>query len=221
VSGLTEACETLGVPVVGGNVSLYNEGPDGPIYPTPVIGMVGELPDPSAAAGSAFAAEGEAIALIGPLAPSLQGSELAKLRGELDMGLPEPDIEAVAAASALVREAVRAERVSSAHDVSDGGLACAIAECAIGNGIGCRIDLSALIERGASAEEALFGEGRGGFIVAGDRAELESLAGDSVPLIVIGETGGDRISIAAAGAELTVSIENAAQAWSSLSERLG
>jgi phosphoribosylformylglycinamidine synthase subunit PurL len=121
----------------------------------------------------------------------------------------------------VVREAVRAGRVSSAHDVSDGGLACAIAECAIGGGIGCRIDLSALIERGASAEEALFGEGRGGFIVAGDRAELESLAVDSVPMIVIGETGGDTISIAAADAELTVSVENAAQAWSSLSERLG
>ncbi|HJX32608.1 MAG TPA: phosphoribosylformylglycinamidine synthase subunit PurL, partial [Solirubrobacterales bacterium] len=66
VSGLADACEALGIPVVGGNVSLYNEGPDGPIYPTPVVGMVGELPDPGRVAGSAFAREGDAIALLGP-----------------------------------------------------------------------------------------------------------------------------------------------------------
>ena len=88
VSGLADACEALGVPVVGGNVSLYNEGPEGPIYPTPVVGMVGELPDPAQAAGSAFAREGDAIALLGPFDPTLAGSELAKLRGELDAGPP-------------------------------------------------------------------------------------------------------------------------------------
>ncbi len=70
VSGLAEACEQLGVPVVGGNVSLYNEGPEGPIYPTPVVGMVGELPDPAKACGSAFLREGDAIALLGPFEPN-------------------------------------------------------------------------------------------------------------------------------------------------------
>ncbi len=144
VSGLAEACEALGVPVVGGNVSLYNEGPEGPIYPTPVIGMVGELPDPGVAAGVAFAGEGDAIALLGPFAPSLQGSELAKLLGELDKGLPRPDVSSVAAACAALRDAVRAGRVVSAHDVSDGGLACALAECAIGGVVGCRVDLAPL-----------------------------------------------------------------------------
>ena len=128
VSGLADACEALGAPVVGGNVSLYNEGPDGPIYPTPVIGMVGELPDARRAAGSALAGEGDAIALAGPFAPSLAGSELAKLRGELDLGLPGVELEAVCAAIAALREAVRAGALSSAHDISDGGLGCAIAE---------------------------------------------------------------------------------------------
>jgi phosphoribosylformylglycinamidine synthase len=222
VTGLAEACEALGVPVVGGNVSLYNEGPDGPIYPTPVIGMVGELPDPGAAAGSAFAAAGEAIALIGPFAPSLQGSELAKLRGELEMGLPEPDVAAVAAACSAVREAVRAGRLSSAHDVSDGGLACAIAECAIAGGVGCRVDLSHLLERGWSAEEALFGEGVGGFVVAGSAHQLESLAADEVTVELIGEIGGDEISITTAGTpDLTVTVAGAIRAWSSLTERVG
>ncbi len=104
VQALAETCEALGVPVVGGNVSLYNEGPEGPIYPTPVVGMVGELPDPATAAPSAFAREGDAIALLGPFEPSLAGSELAKQRGELDAGLPQPDVAAVAAACEAVRD---------------------------------------------------------------------------------------------------------------------
>jgi selenophosphate synthetase-related protein len=169
VQGLADACEALAVPVVGGNVSLYNEGPEGPIYPTPVVGMVGELPDPSLAVPSAFAREGDAIALVGPFEPSPAGSELAKLRGELDAGLPRPDIAAVAAACAAVREAVRAGKLASAHDVSDGGLACALAEAAIGSGLGCEVDLQHLRERGCSPEEALFGEGPGGFLVSGER----------------------------------------------------
>ena len=90
VSALAEACTALGVPVVGGNVSLYNEGPDGPIYPTPVVSMVGELPDPHEVAGLAFAGEGDTIGLLGPFAPTLAGSELTKQRGALEMGLPSP-----------------------------------------------------------------------------------------------------------------------------------
>ncbi|HEY8502636.1 MAG TPA: phosphoribosylformylglycinamidine synthase subunit PurL, partial [Solirubrobacterales bacterium] len=137
VQGLAEACEALAVPVVGGNVSLYNEGPDGPIYPTPVVAMVGELPDAGRVAGGAFVREGDAIGLIGPFEPNLAGSELAKQRGRLSMGLPRSDIASVAAACAIVRDAVRAGRLSSAHDGSDGGLACALAECAIAGGVGC------------------------------------------------------------------------------------
>jgi phosphoribosylformylglycinamidine synthase subunit PurL len=211
VSALAETCETLGVPVVGGNVSLYNEGPEGPIYPTPVIGMVGELPDPAAACGSAFVKEGDAIGLLGPFSPSLAGSELAKQRGELGMGLPRPDITAVAAACATVRDAVRAGRVSSAHDISDGGLACAVAECAISSGIGCRVDVQPLRERGCSPEDALFGEGTGGFLLSGDRSELEALGA-----IVIGETGGATIEIAAGDRSPTIDLAAAERAWRSL-----
>src|SRR6201995_3303710 len=81
VAGIAHACEGLGVPVIGGNVSLYNEAPSGPIYPTPVIGMVGRLPDPARAGALAFAVEGDAIALVGTFRPAYAGSELAKLRG--------------------------------------------------------------------------------------------------------------------------------------------
>ena len=214
VSGLADACEALGIPVVGGNVSLYNEGPDGPIYPTPVVGMVGELPDPARVAGSAFAEEGDAIALVGPFAPTLAGSELAKLRGELDQGLPQPDIAAVAAACATVRDAVRAGKLASAHDVSDGGLACALAECAIGGGVGCRIDVQPLRERGCSPEEALFGEGAGGFVVSGDATVLESLGATA-----IGVVGGEQVEIAAGDRSVSVALGDAERAWRSLEQR--
>src|SRR6476660_4885872 len=211
VSGLAEACRALGVPVVGGNVSLYNEGPEGPIYPTPVVAMVGELPDPAQACGSAFAEEGDTIGLLGPFSPTLAGTELAKLRGELEMGLPQPEIEAVASACATVREAVRAGRLSSAHDISDGGLACALAESAIAGGIGCSIDLQPLRERGCSPEEALFGEGAGGFLLSGDIATLEELG--ATPL---GKVGGTTIEIAAGDRSLTVGLVAVESAWRSL-----
>jgi phosphoribosylformylglycinamidine synthase subunit PurL len=214
ISGLAAVCEELGVPVVGGNVSLYNEGPDGPIYPTPVVAMVGELPDPARTAPSSFAKEGDAIGLLGPFAPTLHGSELAKQRGELEAGLPEPNVAAVAAACATVREAVRAGRVASAHDVSDGGLACALAECSIGAGIGCRADLQELRERGCTPEEALFGEGPGGFVLSGDRAELEALGAR-----VIGQVGGTTIELAAGDRSLVVGLTDATEAWRSLDAR--
>ncbi|HEV7769579.1 MAG TPA: phosphoribosylformylglycinamidine synthase subunit PurL [Solirubrobacterales bacterium] len=215
VSGLAEACEALGVPVVGGNVSLYNEGPEGPIYPTPVVGMVGELPDPGQVAGSAFVRKGGAIAIFGPFSPTPFGSELAKLRGELDAGLPEPDLAAVAAACAAIRDAVRAGKLASAHDISDGGLACALAESAIGGGVGCRVDLQPLRDRGCSPEEALFGEGPGGFLLSGERSALEEIGAT-----VIGEVGGEAIEIAAGDRSLSMSLADAESAWRSLDERI-
>ncbi len=162
------------MPVVGGNVSLYNETEDGPIYPTPVVGMVGELPDSERAAGVALAT-GDAIAVCGPFSPSLAGSELAKLRGELGPGLPSLPVAEVAAAIAFVREAVRCGRLTAAHDVSDGGLACALAEVAIAGEVGLEVDLDALIElRGCSGETCLFGEGPGGFVLAAPRERARS-----------------------------------------------
>ncbi|HSS04333.1 MAG TPA: phosphoribosylformylglycinamidine synthase subunit PurL [Solirubrobacterales bacterium] len=211
VQALADACEALGVPVVGGNVSLYNEGPEGPIYPTPVVGMVGELPDPDSTAPSAFAREGDAIALLGPFEPSLAGSELAKQRGELDAGLPQPDIATVAAACAAVREAVRAGKLSSAHDISDGGLACALAESAIGGGVGCRVDVQPLRSRGCSPEEALFGEASGGFLLSGNRAVLEDLGAT-----LIGQVGGATVEVVAGDRSLSAGLDVVESAWRSL-----
>ena len=126
VAGLGDACRALGVPVVGGNVSLYNEGGGGPIFPTPVVGMVGELPDAARAAQLGFAQPGDAVALIAGSgwAPSLTGSELAKLRGEPLAGeLPAVDLGELRTLHAAVRQAVRSGALRSVHDVAEGGVA--------------------------------------------------------------------------------------------------
>ena len=188
VEGLRDACLALGVPVVGGNVSLYNEGGDGPIYPTPIVGMVGRLADPGLAPRVGFAAPGDAVALVGPFAPALEGSELEKLRGGLAGGLPPVDLVEQAAALAELRDVMRGGEFPSAHDISEGGLACALAECCIEGGIGARIELP------LADDAALFGEGPGGVIVAGPPAAVDALP----DAVVIGEVGGDSLEIAGA-----------------------
>jgi phosphoribosylformylglycinamidine synthase subunit PurL len=182
VEGLAEACETLGVPVVGGNVSLYNEAPTGPIYPTPVIGMVGHLPEASRAGRLGFAREGDAIALVGEFAPSPAGSELAKLRGDAVAGpLPAIDQRAAAQAHQRVRELVRSGAVSSAHDIAEGGIAVALAECAIAGELGATV---ALPDGLAPFDEA---PGRA-FVVSGPAEVLDGL-------VVIGRVGGSSLAI--------------------------
>jgi phosphoribosylformylglycinamidine synthase len=182
VEGLAEACETLGVPVVGGNVSLYNEAPTGPIYPTPVIGMVGHLPEAARAGRLGFAREGDAIALVGEFSPSPAGSELAKLRGDAVAGpLPAIDQRAAAQAHQRVRELVRSGAVSSAHDIAEGGVAVALAECAIAGELGATV---ALPDGLAPFDEA---PGRA-FVVSGPAEVLDGL-------VVIGRVGGSSLAI--------------------------
>jgi phosphoribosylformylglycinamidine synthase len=212
VAGLADSCRQLGVPVVGGNVSLYNEGVEGPIYPTPVVGIVGFLPNPTGAGRLGFARAGDAIALVGhPFLPDLAGSELAKLRGEpLADHLGEWDPADVVAAIAAVRDAVRSGAISSAHDVAEGGFAVALAECSLAGGIGARVDT------GPSEEPLrhLFGEGPGGFVLSGPRAALEAL-GDRLDVFVCGEVGGGSLDIAMGEARIAVPLERLRKAHDS------
>ncbi len=107
IDGLAQACRDLEVPVVGGNVSLYNESPNGPILPTPVVGMVGKLPDARRAGYLGFANRGHKIALVGGFHPSRDGSELAKLHGRAPAGaLPEKDVAAIRATHQQIRDGV-------------------------------------------------------------------------------------------------------------------
>jgi phosphoribosylformylglycinamidine synthase len=186
VAGLAEACQKLEIPVVGGNVSLYNEAPAGPILPTPVVGIVGRLPDPSRAGGLAFLQPGDQIALVGSFEPRLEGSELAKLRGLAPRG-PLPDLDPVAILKAhdWVRQAMRAGALSSAHDVAEGGLAVALAECAVAGGVGASITLPEGLEPFAEAP------GRA-FVVSGPS---EALAQPGAPVAVVGVVGGSKLRI--------------------------
>ncbi|MFZ9668299.1 MAG: phosphoribosylformylglycinamidine synthase subunit PurL [Solirubrobacterales bacterium] len=216
VEGLGDACRALGVPVVGGNVSLYNETPSGPIYPTPVIGMVGEVPDPRQVASRPWE-EGDQVALVGPFDPSLAGSELAAVTGSLAPGLPDPDLEGSIAAIELVRDAVRSGSVRTAHDISDGGIAVALAELALLAGVGCEADLGPLIARTeCSPEDALFGEGPGGFILAGEHSVLEQLGGKGIPVEMLGPVAGDELRIAAGERTVGLGLGELREAWESL-----
>ncbi|HTU97849.1 MAG TPA: phosphoribosylformylglycinamidine synthase subunit PurL, partial [Solirubrobacteraceae bacterium] len=178
VEGIRGACLALGVPVVGGNVSLYNEAPTGPIFPTPVIGMVGRLPDPERAGRLAFAREGDVIALVGDFTGAdLAGSELAKLRGETVAGpLPVLHEDAVGAAHQTVRAMVNTGAARSAHDIAEGGVAVALAECCIAGGLGAAVSLPDGIEPFTEAP------GRA-FIVSGAEEALRGLP-------IIGRVGG-------------------------------
>ncbi len=212
VRGIGDACRALEAPIIGGNVSLYNEGASGPIYPTPVIGMVGRMPDVERAGRLAFAQEGDAVAIAGNFAPSLAASELAKLRGEaLPDGLPAVDIDKVIAAQDAIREAVREGLLSSAHDVAEGGFLVAVAECCLGGGIGATLDL------GPSEDPwtHLFGEGPGGFVVSGHPTAISQLA-ERIPLDVFGAVGGDALHVAIADEEFGVPLAELREAHDGL-----
>jgi phosphoribosylformylglycinamidine synthase len=219
VEGMAAGCRAFGVPVVGGNVSLYNEGPEGPIYPTPVVGMVGELPDATRAGGLAFARPGDMVALIGPFSPSLPGSELARLEGRVEGRLEPFDLKKVREALELVRAAVRAGTLTSAHDVSDGGIACAVVESAIAGGVGAQLDLEPLARRaGVDGRTALFGEGPGGVVVSGPREALLELSTKAagVGFLALGQVGGADLALAAPAARLDISVEDAGDLFDSV-----
>ncbi len=193
VAGLADACRSLGIPVVGGNVSLYNEAGAGPIFPTPVVGLVGELPKASRSGRLGFAEQGDVVAVIsaGSWAPAAMGSELAKLRGEAPFGeLPPADLGELRALHAAVRQAVRAGALRSAHDVAEGGLATALAEACVAGGLGATVDLSSLRPAG---EALLFGEGPGAFVVSGPEQSLRAFGSAAVR---IGTVGGADLAIA-------------------------
>jgi phosphoribosylformylglycinamidine synthase len=183
VEGLAEACEALGIPVVGGNVSLYNEAPAGPIFPTPIVGIVGKVPDAARAGRLGFLREGDVIALVGQFAPSLAGSELEKLQGRPPRGpLPPVKADAVRDAREAVRDGIRSGALHNAHDISEGGVAVALAECCVAGGIGAQVALPESLE--------LFGESPGtGFLVSGEHDVVSALGN------VIGSVGGAELRI--------------------------
>ncbi len=205
IRGLGDACRALEAPIVGGNVSLYNEGETGPIYPTPVIGMVGKLADVTHAGRLGFAQAGDAWGIVTAVKPSLACSELAKLRGEaLPDGLGELDVDAVIAAQARVRDAVAAGELSSAHDICEGGLLVALAECALAGGLG------ATLVGSSGNENQFFGEAPGAFLVSGTAEQLQDIG-----TRVLGVVGGDALVVEG---QFEVSLEELRTAHGALAE---
>jgi phosphoribosylformylglycinamidine synthase II len=217
VRGLGDACRALDAPIVGGNVSLYNETSSGPIYPTPVIGMVGRLPDERHAGRLGFARAGDTIALVGPFAPSLAASELSKLRGErLPDGLPDIDVAAVRSAQFAVRGAMRIGGLSSAHDIAEGGLAIALAECCLAGGLGADVRLDGDGEDD-DPFRTFFGEGPGGFLVSGTPTGVRAL-GRRTRVRVIGTVSGDALRIDLGDVALAATLAELAEAHGALVE---
>ncbi len=168
VLGMGDACRALGTPVTGGNVSLYNESPAGAVYPTPVIGMIGVIEDVSHATGSHFRKPDDDIILFGEPTAELGGSEyLATIHGEVIGAPPACDLERERAVIDTLVECIAKGLLRSAHDVSDGGLAVSLAECAIGDPerqFGLDVDLAPWGH--LSARALLFGEGQGRVVVS-------------------------------------------------------
>jgi phosphoribosylformylglycinamidine (FGAM) synthase-like enzyme len=196
VAGMSDALTALGVPVVGGNVSLYNESGGGPIYPTPVVGMVGAVPPEARVPGLGFVEQDHLVALIAPrdYSISLPGSELAKLHGEpLPDGLPVIDVAAVQECIDLVCQAARRGDIASAHDVAEGGVAVALAECCLAGGRGATVVLP---DVEADPLTHLFGEGVGRFVVSGAPAAIAGLGELATPIATV---GGDALELSGVG----------------------
>jgi len=212
VRGLGDACRALGLPVTGGNVSLYNESPSGAIAPTPEIGVVGLLEDVGLVVGPAFEAEGDTILLVGHATPGLAGSEYATLAGTAaEDGPPALDLALEAATQAFVREAAGRGLLASAQDVSAGGLAVALAESALWaddeHGIGARVRLGVA----NSPAVDLFGESPSRIVVSTRARYAPALAllarHHGLPVEELGTVGGDRLVVELAGAGATGAAE--------------
>lgn len=179
--GIADACRELSTPVTGGNVSLYNEtidaeGNSQPIYPTPVIGMVGLVEDVTKVVGQAWQNVGDAIYLLGSDRASLAGSEyLASVIGEVT-GRPQPvDFELERKVQLACRQGIAQGLIQSAHDCSEGGLAVAIAESSISGKLTAKIQL--VLPEGLQITQLLFGEGASRIVVSvknSDRAAFEA-----------------------------------------------
>ncbi|HKY14262.1 MAG TPA: phosphoribosylformylglycinamidine synthase subunit PurL [Microthrixaceae bacterium] len=207
IDGMAEACQELGLPVIGGNVSLYNESRGRDIDPSPVVATLGLVDDLTTRPPGVGLVDGGRLILIGGSATGLSGSLWAWNRGHRDGSLPPLDLAAVATTAGVVRELVTSGLIAGAHDVSSGGLGLALAEMAVRSGVGFRL---ARVEDHA----ALFGEGAGRVVVCvtPDRARvvLDVCEAHGVATTQLGAAMGDRLAVKDL---LDVALSDAVTAW--------
>ena len=194
--GLKDACLELGIPVTGGNVSLYNQTGETAILPTPVVAVLGVIEDVTRRTPTGFGAAGERVLLLGETHEELSGSEWAHVvHDHLGGRPPRVDLAAERALSELLVAATGV--VSSAHDVSDGGLAQTLVESCLRHGVGARVDLSGIA--GGDAFVALFSESAARAVVSvavEDEERLFELAAEhGVPITSLGETLGESLAV--------------------------
>ena len=215
IAGLSHACRALEVPIVSGNVSLYNDAAgQSPIYPTPVVGMVGVIDDYGARLGAALRAEGDFVLLVGSSHNDLGGSEYLKVEhGLVAGGPPALDLVRERAVHRLVLAAAEKGQLHSAHDCAEGGMLVALAECCLLGGIGVRCP-AIRPEPPLRLDAAFFGESPSRFIVSvASRAmpELQSLARrHHVEISLLGLAGGESIEFEG---QFKVSLTDLRQAW--------
>jgi phosphoribosylformylglycinamidine synthase len=222
VQGLRDACVALGTPVVSGNVSFYNETEGSSIPPSPVIAMVGLVEDASRHVTQWFKGEGDAIALLGRNHEELGGSEyLAVVHHQVRGTLPWIDLDVERRLIEVLLASAREGLLRSAHDVSAGGLAVALAECCVSAEtqapMGARIDL----EDGLRPDAMLFGESHGRVVVSARRRHLTRLREVArraeVPMAVIGEVRGTRLEI---GDLIALDVAELKQRWTTALPRV-
>jgi len=211
VRGLAEGCKTLGIPVTGGNVSLYNQTGATPVHPTPVIGVLGVHDDVRKRVAAGFAVDGAQVVLLGATSEEFGGSVWADVvHDHLGGRPPAVDLEAERKLANLIVVAAADGLLASAHDVSDGGLAISLAEACMHGGRGCAVTLP------GDSFTALFSESSGRAVISvtpGREADFAALAqAHGVPSTVLGRTGGESLTV-----EGTFEIPVAAltEAWTS------
>jgi len=217
IVGIAEACRAFEIPVTGGNVSFYNDTEGVSIYPTPVLGIVGVIPDIDKAVRPGFRSEGDAIVLLGRSTNELGASEYLKVvHGSAAGPVPAFDLGVEKAVQEACLRAAEAGWLESAHDLSEGGLAVAAAECAFHSpgGLGCQIEIGGELR----ADAALFGESPSRILVTVKPERLDDLLElgreIGVPAAVIGRVGGPALRFSRQGREIVnVPVQDARAVW--------
>ncbi|MBI5893680.1 MAG: phosphoribosylformylglycinamidine synthase subunit PurL [Deltaproteobacteria bacterium] len=230
ILGMRDACLKFEIPVISGNVSLYNETSGNAIYPTPTVGMVGLLEDVNLRTTQWFKNEGDVIVLIGETKDELGASEYLKTIHNMDKGKPpEIDLEIEKNVQDLCLEAIQQGIIKSAHDCSEGGLAVALAECCISSkntAIGAEINIGSRVKGQGSSNDIrndalLFGESQSRIIVSLNEKDLKKFIGianrHKAQTDVMGKVGGKRIKI---NELIDLSVDDIQRAWKCSIERL-